>query len=178
MTKQETGELLTMLSVAYPYFYSKVSAVEKRAALELWHMMFAADEYDIVQGVVVEVIKSKSDFPPTIADVEAKLIPIRQLMSGEPTYAQLWAILKKAVENGYYGYFDEFNNLPAILREYVGSAGELKRMSMMDLDEFCKWERQRFERSLPALRDRVKFVQNYPELAKHNYAGVLKDGSI
>ena len=65
MTREETSQMLTILKAAYPNFYSRMSAKDGLATLNLWAEMFAEEDVNVVRYSLKRLIETHSGFPPT-----------------------------------------------------------------------------------------------------------------
>lgn len=81
MTIQQTGEVMNLLSAAYPLFYSGRNAPDPAQTLKLWADQFSGDPVDLVESAVRALIDTNGkSSPPTIGAVKAKM---RQI---DPSY--------------------------------------------------------------------------------------------
>ena len=74
MNTQEATQILSVLRVAYPQSFSKLSEAEIGTMTVLWRDSFKTDEYDAVRTAVQTLIENRTDrFAPTIAEVKAEV---------------------------------------------------------------------------------------------------------
>lgn len=162
MTGSETAKVLGLLRAAYPNFYKDKSKEELESIVALWTDIFADDDVRVVAVAVKSLIASdEKGCPPHIGAVKEH---IRKVLAPDDVgEAEAWAMIRRAVANGYYGYAEEYAKLPPMLQKLLGSATQLKDWAMMDSEtfnsvvasNFRKWftaaqMRQREQAKLPA----------------------------
>ena len=183
MNKAETGRILTVLRAVYPTFYRDATPEDAAALIDLWTDMFAEDDYEAVSASVRALIATdEKGFPPTVGAVKAKL---RTLFAPpELTPQEAWALVAKAVSNGYYGAAEEFAALPPDVQRIVGSASQIKKWTDVESNTLHTVIASNFQRSY-AMRMEQKREHNMlpasirqmlPESAADNRltAGFLK----
>lgn len=162
MTRDEVVATLKILKIAYPGFYSKMSARDGIDAINVWCEMFDEDDVNAVKCALYKILEEHADYPPTIADIKIKLKELRQAVSGEKTSEELWQILKNAVSNGYYGAKEEFEKLPDELKKFLGSPYALKELSQIDTSTLNTVTKGQFLKQISSIRDKVKFERETP----------------
>ena len=131
MTRQETGIIMDILTTAYPTFYNGRNAPDMRMTVNLWAEMFAEDDVKIVAAAVKALIAmDDKGFPPHIGAVKGR---IRQISNpDEMTEQEAWALISKALRDGYYNAEAEFAKLPPLVQDVVHDPRQLWEWSMMD----------------------------------------------
>lgn len=125
MTIQETGEILEVLTVAYPQFYAKQGKLERQRALTLWQEMFKDYPGQIVAYAVKAFISSDTKgFPPSVGQIMEKVNLLTE--TPEMTEAQAWSLIRKALRNSAYNYRAEYDKLPEKVQNAVGRPEQLK----------------------------------------------------
>ncbi len=162
MTQKEVIEMLSLLKTAYPNFYSKMTKSNGEQMLNLWTEMFQFENFEIVKLALKELIETRTDFPPNIADVKIKIKEIQSALNREPSNQELWNILKKALSNGLYGYTDEFEKLPPVLKNYIGYPAKLKELSTMDEEILNSVIYSQFLKNIKIEIEREKRVSSLP----------------
>lgn len=161
MTERETAQIMDILQIAYPQFYSGKSATDPEKALRLWAGMFAGDPVEVVAAAVKAFIAtSTSHFPPSIGEIRAKI----QLLTEpeEQTEVEAWAIVAKALRNSGYCAAEEFEKLPEDIRKLVGSPHQLREWSLMDADSVQTVVASNFQRSFRVQKARDREVKALP----------------
>lgn len=72
MTKKEVLQILAILKAAYPASYNNMTKEEATGTVAVWCMQFTDLPAEIVMVAVHKLI-STNKFPPTIAEVKAKI---------------------------------------------------------------------------------------------------------
>lgn len=131
MTRQEIGIIMDILTTAYPAFYNGRNAPDMRMTVNLWAEMFAEDDVKIVAAAVKALIATDDKgFPPHIGAVKNR---IRQISNpDEMTEQEAWALISKALRDGYYNAEAEFAKLPPLVQDVVHDPRQLREWSMMD----------------------------------------------
>ena len=163
MTREETSQMLSLLKAAYPNFYSRMTAKDAMATLNLWADMFAGDDVGVVKFALHRLIETHSGFPPDIAEVKKRIRELVQASTGEPTDEELWRLLRKAVTNGVYGAKEEFDSLPPVLRRYLGDSSALRDMAMQDEKTLDTVVKGQFLRQISAIRERSEYEATLPD---------------
>ena len=125
------------------------------------HDMFGTEEYALVAAAVKSLIEGdEHGFPPHIGAVKAKL---RLLAGGEePTEAEVWNLVSKAIRNGLYGAKDEFDKLPPAAQRVVGSPEQLRSWAMMDSETVQSVVASNFQRSYRQIAPREREIAKLP----------------
>lgn len=160
MTVAQMGQVMDVLTIAYPQFYRRQSDEERTKALILWTSMFDAEPVELVVAAVKALVATKEDdWPPTIGAVKAR---IRQItVPVEMTEAEAWALVHRAVRNSLYGSAEQFECLPDMLRRLVGSPNQLREWAMMGSETVESVVASNFQRSY---RARAKSQREYDAL--------------
>lgn len=110
MNRNETLTVLGTLQAAYPNFYRGVSRDQLETTIRLWEEMFHDKDYDIVSSAVKALISTRTEtFPPTIGSVNEMIL---KLTVPELTPMEAWGYVRIALNNGIYGYKEEWDRLP------------------------------------------------------------------
>lgn len=132
MTREETIKILTVLKVAYPQFYAKQTKADLQQVVSVWEMMFAGDDYQVVNAAVMAVINTDTNgFPPNIGTIKEQ---IRRFQTPETdTAMEAWNQVRKAIS--YYNSKQNFDALPELAKKIVGSANQLRDWAVMDSED-------------------------------------------
>ena len=166
MTREEVTNMLRLLKVTYPAFYSKMKRNDLILIVDMWSEMFKDDDANIVKYALKELIATHNGYPPDIAALKNKIKEICLTASGEPTNEELWLMLKKAVSNGYYGAKEEFEKLPPVLKRYVGSPHTLTELACIESDTFDTVTHGQFLKQINAIKEREEYSKRMPEEVK------------
>lgn len=142
MDREEVKQILTIINVAYPNFYKDS---DKKAAVNLWCMMFEEDSLQSVQ-LAVKTHIATNKFPPKIADIRESLVNVsRSVLSSD----EAWGMVKKAISRyGMYRETEAIESLSDELGTFVKRFGYkdlcLSENIMADRAHFIKlWESNR-----------------------------------
>ena len=174
MTREEVTQMLSLLKVTYPAFYSKMKRDDLILIVDLWSDMFRDDDVNIVKYALKELIATHSGYPPDIAAVKNKMKELCSSATGEATDEDLWLVLKKSVSNGLYGAEQEFEKLPAVLKRYVGTPSTLTEMALIDTDTFNTVTHGQFLKQIKVIKEREEYSQNMPDDVKRLISSVYK----
>lgn len=166
-TQKKIIEMIGSVKTIYPY-YAKDTDVE--VLVRTWTLLLK-DYPDKAVDVAFFKCLQTCKMPPTPADVIEQLNSL--IEATEATDEELWseytvALRKVEKQLGYLQYplFGEtrddthkrieavWEGLPERLRCYIGSKGELMRMARDYSNEDLKFERNRFFKSMPAMKKR------------------------
>lgn len=161
MSREETVKILAVLRAAYPNFYKGMAKDDLVAIVNLWHTMFATDSYEAVSAAVLALIASKANsFPPVIGEIRQKMSDLEQ--GNSLTELEAWGLVSQAAANGYYGYKEEYEKLPPIVRRAVGRAEQLRDWAQMDAETFQSVVASNFMRVFRSVDKREKEVGMLP----------------
>lgn len=168
MTSNETAKVMAVLKAAYPSYYKDMSKADAYAVVALWSELFTDEPYDLVMTAVKRLIACDTKgFPPVPGQVKEQIR--RVLEPEETTPEEAWAIVKKALRNGYYGAQEEFDQLPFELQKLIGSPGRLRELAMMDAQVVETVEGSHFRKAYAVraaqLKEAAKLPAGIKELA-------------
>lgn len=126
MSREEVIQLLMTMQAAYPNY----KVADKTVTVNLWHEMLK--EYD--GGTVFIALKSyiatdKSGFAPSVGAI---IQGIPKAESKELNEMEAWALVGKALRDGYYHSKERFEELPELVKKAVGSPDNLRNWATTD----------------------------------------------
>lgn len=147
MTREETKTALHIIAEMYDRF------TVTSAKVDIWHQVLKDYPAAVINNAIAAYIRTDTK---GFAPVPGQLIDlIVDLTVDEMSEGEANNLLSKALRNGIYGFEEEFEKLPPILQECVGSASELQRMAMMPPTELSV-SKARFMRDFRTLKDRKR----------------------
>lgn len=173
MTRAEVIASLKILKVAYPAFYSRMSRSSAEDTIAVWCEMFRDEDINVMKLALYKVIEEHTNFPPTIADIKTKIREMRVAATGEKTDEELWQALRIAVSDGYYGYKEQYANLPEEVKRYLGSPSTLRELAQIDTNTFNTVTHGQFLKQIGIIRDRVRFDLETPTEIKNLLASTV-----
>ena len=129
MQQDEVVKLLMMIQAAYPNYKPQ----DKTIAVNMWYEMLK--DYDanaVLASFKAYVASDTSGFAPSIGQIVGKI----NLVLNESTdmdALEAWALVSKALRNGYYGAEAEYARLPELVQKAVGSPMNLRNWSQTDI---------------------------------------------
>ena len=162
MNKQETIKTLSVLKAAYPMFYSKQTKNDLEITVTLWETIFKNDSYEVVMIALNALITKHSGFPPDIAALRKQIDDMTLAAIGDPTDEELWRMLTEAVLMGWNRTHEAFDQLPPILKRYVGAPETLAEFGKMDETAFNTVAKGQFLKQIGSIRDRERFEEQTP----------------
>ena len=122
MTLQETAAVFQILQGAYP------SWKPNRDTLLAWSALFVDEPPEIVvAGVKAFIASDTKGFAPTIGQIKS----IIHTTPDQLTESEAWALVYKAIQNGIYGCFVEFEKLPPLVQKVVGDPMQINAWAQL-----------------------------------------------
>ena len=159
MNRQETGRLLAMITSMYPAF---LKDRDPKILADVWQRVFEQTPYDTVsQEFYAFVASDVRGFPPTPGAINTLIVRARQ--SEEPTDAEAWGMVYKALTRGIYNSGEEFMKLPPAVRKIVGSPAQIREWAMLSPSEVSTVIASSFMRSYRARQELEREMVLLPE---------------
>lgn len=157
MTRTETIKLLMVIQSAYPNF----KPPDKTVAVDAWYTMLKDMDCNVVQmGLRAYITSDTSGFAPSIGQL-INTIYLTQNPQ-ELNEMEAWALVSKALRNGYYGAAEEFNKLPPLVQKAVGSPDNLRNWSQTNTESVENVIQSNFMRSYRAVVKREEEIKKMP----------------
>lgn len=121
MTREETIKLLMEMQALYPNYKPE----NKTVAVNAWYSMLEEYNFNMVQMAFKSYcMTDTSGFAPTVSQICDHM----QNLSNPDvlTDSEAWQMVRKAISNGHYHAFDEFNKLPDVVKRAVGGPSQLR----------------------------------------------------
>ena len=158
MTRDETIKLLMVIQSAYPNF----KPPDKTVAVDTWYTMLRDMDYNVVQmGLRAYITSDTSGFAPSIGQL-INTIYLTQNPQ-ELNEMEAWALVSKALRNGYYGAVEEFDNLPPLVQKAVGTPDNLRNWSQTNTESVENVIQSNFMRSYRTVVKREEEIKKMPE---------------
>lgn len=162
MTKKEAMLILATLRAAFPQAYANYTQADTEAAVNLWTEMFDGDTGAEVSAAVKALIATRTNsFPPAIGEVKEQLYKLRH--QNDLKEDDAWNLVVKAVRNSGYHAMEEFDRLPEIVKQCVGSPNQLRDWGLMDSDDFFTVIQSHFLRAFRARSQSEREMDKLPE---------------
>lgn len=157
MTKNEVIKLLMTIQTFYPSYRVE----NKEFAINAWYTIIGDCDYKLMEKALRTYITTDtSGFAPNIGQLLDKLHTIQSPQ--ELNEMEAWALVSKALRNGYYGAVEEFNKLPPLVQKAVGSPDNLRNWSQTDVKAIETVIQSNFMRSYAAIVKREYEIKKMP----------------
>ena len=157
MTREETIKLLMVIQSAYPNF----KPPDKTVAVDTWYTMLRDMDYNVVQmGLRAYITSDTSGFAPSIGQLINTIYTIQSPQ--ELNEMEAWALVSKALRNGYYGAVEEFDNLPPLVQKAVGTPDNLRNWSQANTESVENVIQSNFMRSYRTVVKREEEIKKMP----------------
>lgn len=174
MTREDSIKILAVLRAAYPSTYKSMTRDEAEAIINLWAMMFAEEDYQIVQAAVkAHIATDTSAFAPPVGKIKEAIAKLKS--PDEMTEAEAWALVAKALRNSAYNASQEFAALPPICQKLVGSPVQLREWGMAEDASVLSVAQSNFMRSYKARQRMDKEYEALPLSVKQLFLNVGND---
>ena len=129
MTRDEAKKLIMIICSTYPNY----KPMDLRDTVDVWHFMLSDFDYSEVSvALKAYILSDTSGFAPTVGQLLEK---VRKIKSPEElNEMQAWGLVSKALRNGTYGAEEEFNKLPPLVQQAVGSPSQLRNWATTDYE--------------------------------------------
>ena len=166
VTREETIELLMMVQAAFPNY----KPPDKTVAVNTWFLMLADYPYQQVQMALKAYIATDtSGFAPSIGQIIDKMQMINS--NAEQNEMEAWSLVSKALRNGNYKSREEFEKLPDLVKEAVGSSENIHNWAQSDIKSIESVIQSNFIKSYRLVVSRQKEMQKLPKEIKAMISG-------
>lgn len=173
MTKESCCQILSLLQFSYPKYYANFTKESLKDTVNVWAVMFA-DEDDEEVLTAVKFLINNSKFPPSIAEIKEQIV--KRKMKDIPDENMAWMMVKRALMNSGYNAATEFAKLPPMIQMVVGSAAQLHRWALMDIDEIDSFVMRDFMRNYNAqLKSQQEFLASPSDIKNWLGGGINTD---
>lgn len=126
MTRQETWKLVFVIRSSYPKHYQNFTESDFENMCTALYMCLEDYTYQQASmGLKMFLISDTKGFPPVagqIIEQIQKITPKPEMMEG----LQAWNLVMQGIRNGTYGAEEEFEKLPPLVQQTIGSAQYLR----------------------------------------------------
>lgn len=129
MEREETKKILMIIDATYPNFKVE-NPVE---TIDAWHFFLQDYEYnDIALALKMFVNTSTKGFAPSVSELIAMIHRPEQL--SQMSELEAWTLVRSAIGKANYYAAEEFEKLPPLVQQAVGSPSQLRNWAMGDID--------------------------------------------
>ena len=161
MDRNEVKKIIQIMCATYPNYHP----ADLSSTVDAWHLMLEDYSYNqIAIALKAYITSDASGFAPSVGQLISKLSTITA--GNEPSELEAWAMVSKALRNGYYGAEEEFSKLPELVQKAVGTPSNLRQWSQTDIDSIENVIQSNFLRTYRNVVKRAEEVQKMPSDVK------------
>lgn len=156
MTHDGVKRLMMIMTAAYPNYKPQ----NMSQTIAVWESLL--DDYDDGKAAIALKAYIASDtkgFAPSIGQI----IGLMHYQPDELGDMEAWNLVDKAIRNGNYGAEEEFAKLPDIIKEAVGSPGQLREWAAMDSKTVQSVSQSNFLNSYRVAKKRASNAEKMPK---------------
>jgi hypothetical protein len=179
MTRDDTKKIIYAMMYAYPNYKpvkdnSKEPTKEMSKVIDLWTNLLEAYPYQQISAALqAYILTDTSGFAPSIGQLTNKIHTETEL--GE---LEAWALVSKALRNGYYGAEMEFEKLPPLVQKAIGNPSNLRQWSQTDSSNVETVLQSNFIRNYRTEVKRANELSKLPENVKSVLLGTANNALI
>ena len=156
MTREESKRIIQIMCATYPNYHP----ADLSGTVDIWHMMLEEYSYnEIAAALKVYITSDSSGFAPSVGQLMEKLKLIKA--PEESNELEAWAMVSKALRNGFYGAEEEFAKLPPLVQKAVGNAANLREWSQQE-EKTLTVTQSNFQRTYRSVLERESQMQYFP----------------
>lgn len=145
MTDYEIGRLVYAVRGTYPKYYANMGAEDLKGLSMAWALVLGEYDFSIAsRAVQLYLTNDTTGFPPSPGQIVDAIHKITNPRIAEMTATEAWALVRKAIRNGYYGAEEEFAKLPTACQRAIGSPSNLRVIAQLDTDQVETVEQSHF----------------------------------
>ena len=145
MTDYEIGRLVYAIRGTYPKYYANMGAEDLKGLSMAWALVLGEYDFAIAsRAVQLYLTNDTTGFPPSPGQIVDAIHKITNPRIAEMTATEAWALVRKAIRNGYYGAEEEFEKLPTACQRAIGSPSNLRELAQLDIDQVETVEQSHF----------------------------------
>lgn len=160
MTREEFGQIATGLRAVY-------QIIGTQEAFDVWYQLLGDLDYKTA-SMATQAYMQSEHFPPTPADIRKYAEQITRPLTNDMTENEAWALVRKAINNGIYGYKEEFDKLPKLIREVVGRAENIRELAQLEVSELETVEKSHFVRNYRAKLELTRSDRQFSDGLRDN----------
>lgn len=157
MNREETKKILRIMVDSYPNY----KPVDMAETIDVWQMMLEDFSYQqVAMALKAYIMSDTSGFAPSIGQLVGKMQMISQ--PNELNEMEAWALVSKAIRNGYYGAETEFEKLPEMVQKAVGQPSQLRQWAHSDMESIETVIQSNFIKTYRTVVKRESEIQRMP----------------
>lgn len=158
MTRDEIKQLLMRIQTVYPNWKPQT---DLRFVVETWNEYLFDYSYEqMLLALKAFIATDTSGFAPNIGQLieKARMISCPEEMNE----MEAWALVSKALRNGYYGAEEEFKKLPPLIQKAVGQPSQLRQWAQTESSSIENVVQSNFLRTYRSVVNRSNEVARMP----------------
>lgn len=158
MTRDEIKQLLMRIQTVYPNWKPQT---DLRFVVETWNEYLFDYSYEqMLLALKAFIATDTSGFAPNIGQLieKARMISCPEEMNE----MEAWALVSKALRNGYYGAEEEFEKLPPLIQKAVGQPSQLRQWAQTESNSIENVVQSNFLRTYRSVVNRSNEVARMP----------------
>ena len=158
MTRDEIKQLLMRIQIVYPNWKPQT---DLRFVVETWNEYLFEYSYEqMLLALKAFISTDTSGFAPNIGQLieKARMISCPEEMNE----MEAWALVSKALRNGYYGAEEEFEKLPPLIQKAVGQPSQLRQWAQTESNSIENVVQSNFLRTYRSVVNRSNEVARMP----------------
>lgn len=158
MTRDEIKQLLMRIQTVYPNWKPQT---DLRFVVETWNEYLFDYSYEqMLLALKAFISTDTSGFAPNIGQLieKARMISCPE----ELNEMEAWALVSKALRNGYYGAEEEFKKLPPLIQKAVGQPSQLRQWAQSESISIENVVQSNFLRTYRSVVNRSNEVARMP----------------
>lgn len=157
MTRDEIKKALMVIQAAYPNY----KPPDKEITVNTWYEILSGYEcQQVMIALKAYIAADNKGFAPSIGQIIEKMQMINKPC--ELNEMEAWALVSKALRNGYYGAEEEFAKLPPVVQKAVGAPDQLRNWAVTEGDSIENVIQSNFMRTYRAVLHREQEVSKMP----------------
>ena len=144
------GEAAKLLALVFQLFPNAKASDDRSAQASAWALVLDKWSYPQMEAALMAFVANDTKgFPPSPGQLIDAAINLTQ-NGDELTEQEAWSLVQRALSNGTYGYREEFEKLPPLVKACIGSPNQLREWAQTDASAINTVTASNFMRSYRA----------------------------
>lgn len=169
MSRDEIKKLIGGIIIAYPNY----KPTDMQMTVSLWEDMLKDFTYkQAMLSLKAYIATDRTGFAPSIGAI-IQGMP-KSDTEEDMNELEAWALVSKALRNGYYGAEAEFEKLPELVKKAVGNPSNLRNWSQTSIESIENVVQSNFIKTYRTIQKREKEFQALPPSVRLEMQGERK----
>lgn len=157
------GEAAKLLALVHQLYTNAKPADDLLAQTGAWALVLDKWSYQQMEAALMAFAANDvKGFPPSPGQLIDTALNLTQ-KGDDLTEQEAWSLVQKALTNGTYGYREEYDKLPPLVRACVGSPNQLREWALADASAVSTVTASNFMRSYRAKKASKERYARTPE---------------